>query len=383
MYRRLELSSASKLEFACVAYACTYVRTTVHLFLLQFASFFARLGSAQNRVSQMPLLGLFLLLFSPACAFVPQLTGQHRYHPPARCPSSSSRLHLIPLSDFGNQCTFLSSSSQAYRTCFDESGSIQVDEGTVPYVLGIAEEDDLPDIARLTIDAFGDVAITLGGDLNGFERLLLTPGVALFNGYTGYAAYTEVLSGLRSRMKDKLENVDLASPLAAKDDVGDMTEEDSAQLAANSSLILALGRPKPEGESGTIEAIATVELRLQPTDAKIPFSQPWVDSLERRAAKALGVDGPARDDTLQPYLSNLCVAESARGRRIGKALVRCLERIASDTWGYERIYLHVDLENAAAYNLYKSEGYEDVGFRWDVPWAGGASDIGYFVKKLQ
>ena len=330
----------------------------------------------------MPLLGLFLLLLSPVRAFVPQLTGQRRYHPPARCPSSS-RLHLIPLSDFGSQCTFLSSSSQAYRTCFDENGCIQVDEGTVPYVLGIAEEDDLPDIARLTIDAFGDLAITLGGDLSGFELALLTPGVALWNGYTGYAAYTEVLSGLRSRMKDKLEEVDLASPLAAKDDVGDMSEEDSAQLAANSSLILALGRPKPEGESGTIEVIATVELRLQPTDAKIPFSQPWVDSLERRAAKALGVDGPARDDTLQPYLSNLCVAESTRGRRIGKALVRCLERIASDTWGYERMYLHVDLENAAAYNLYKSEGYQDVGFRWNVPWAGGASDIGYYVKKLQ
>ena len=291
-----------------------------------------------------------------------------------------SRLNLVPLSDFGDQCSFLSS-PQSYRTCFDDSGSIQVDEGTVPYVLGVSEEDDLPDVARLTIDAFGDVAITLGGDLNGLERALLSPGVALWNGYTGYAAYTEVLSGLRSRMKDKLHKVDLASPLVANGDV-DMSEEGAEELAANSSLILALGRPKREGESGTIEAIATVELRLQPTDAKIPFSQPWLDSLERRAAKALGVDGPIRDDKLQPYLSNLCVAESARGRRIGKALVRCLETIAKD-WGYDKIYLHVDLENAAAYHLYKGEGYRDVGFRWNVPWAGGASDIDYYVKTLQ
>ena len=328
-------------------------------------------GSITTSLVPLVVALVWLCYSLPTDAFVPQQTSR----------PSSSQLSLVPLSDFGDQCTFLSS-PQSHRTCFDEKGFIQVDEGTVPYVLGIAEEDDLPDISRLTIDAFGDVAITLGGDLNGLERALLTPGVALWNGYTGYAAYTEVLSGLRSRMKDKLHKVDLASPLSANDD-GDLSEEDAEELAANSSLILALGRPKPEGESGTIEAIATVELRLQPTDAKIPFSQPWLDSLERRAAKALGVDGSTRNDKLQPYLSNLCVAESARGRRIGKALVRCLEKIAKDTWGYDQIYLHVDLENAAAYNLYKSEGYQDVGFRWNVPWAGGASDIGYFVKKLQ
>jgi ribosomal protein S18 acetylase RimI-like enzyme len=247
--------------------------------------------------------------------------------------------------------------------------------------LAIAEEDDLPDVSRLTIDAFGDIAVSLSSDLNNLERAILSPGVALWNGYTGYVAYTEVLSGLRTRMKDKLHKVDL-SPPPVKDHV---SEEESEAVAARSSLILALARSKAESDDsgGTIDVIATVELRLQPTDAKIPFSQPWLDSIERKAAKALGIKTRTRDEKLQPYLSNLCVAESARGRRIGKALVRCVEQIASDTWGYDKIYLHVDLENVAALNLYKSEGYEDVGLRWNVPWAGGASDIGYFVKKLK
>ena len=288
----------------------------------------------------------------------------------------------MPLKEFETECTFLSS-SQSYRTCFDEIGRLQTDdEGEEPYILGIAQEDDLPDVSRLTIDAFGDLAISLGSDLNNLEKALLTPGVALWNGYTGYVAYTEVLSGLRSRMKDKLKKVDLAPPNLSHASILD-NDDTAEKIAARSSLILALGRPKSKDEGGTIDTIATVELRLQPTDAKIPFSQPWLDSIERKAAKALGINVPPRDDELQPYLSNLCVAESARGRRIGTALVRCVEKIAYDNWVYDKVYLHVDLENAGALNLYKKEGYEDVGFRWTVPWAGGAADIGYFVKQLR
>ena len=47
------------------------------------------------------------------------------------------------------------------------------------------------------------------------------------------------------------------------------------------------------------------------------------------------------------------------------------------------MYLHVDVENETALGLYKSEGYGDVGLRWNPFWAGNASDIGYYVKKLQ
>ena len=49
---------------------------------------------------------------------------------------------------------------------------------------------------------------------------------------------------------------------------------------------------------------------------------------------------------------------------------------------FEKIYLHVDLENVAALNLYKSEGYVEVGSRWNPFWAGQAAEIGYYDKQL-
>ena len=74
--------------------------------------------------------------------------------------------------------------------------------------------------------------------------------------------------------------------------------------------------------------------------------------------------------------------ESARGRGIGKALLRCVESLAKDTWKYNRLYLHVDPKNVPAYDLYTKEGYVDVGFRWDPVWAGRAVDIAYVFKDL-
>lgn len=104
--------------------------------------------------------------------------------------------------------------------------------------------------------------------------------------------------------------------------------------------------------------------------------------MERRLASSIGLgEGLARD--LQPYLSNLCVQENYRGKGIGKVLVRCVENIAQTTWGCNRMYLHVDEDNVAAVSLYKGEAYRDVGHRWNPIWAGGASDIGYYVKTLR
>ena len=157
------------------------------------------------------------------------------------------------------------------------------------------------------------------------------------------------------------------------------------KIAETSSLILALARKNENSSLGGIDVLATVELRLQPTDAKIPFSYPWLDTLERNIAKHFFSNQPIDDNgihQLQPYLSNLCVAENARGRRIGKALVRCVESIAKNSWGFSKLYLHVDLQNVAAYSLYKKEGYQDVGSRWNPFWAGSAADIDYFVKPL-
>jgi len=118
-------------------------------------------------------------------------------------------------------------------------------------------------------------------------------------------------------------------------------------------------------------------------DAKIPFSLPWLDTIERRLAAYFGsgVD-QTQDHVLQPYLSDLCVDERYRGKGIGRALIRCVADIAKTTWKASRLYLHVDPDNEAAFKLYRDESYKDVGLRWKPFWAGGSAEIGYFVKRL-
>ena len=56
--------------------------------------------------------------------------------------------------------------------------------------------------------------------------------------------------------------------------------------------------------------------------------------------------------------------------------------MAQDKWGYSHLYLHVDPTNDVARGLYETEGYVDVGRRWNVMCAGGASGISYYVKRL-
>jgi GNAT superfamily N-acetyltransferase len=111
-----------------------------------------------------------------------------------------------------------------------------------------------------------------------------------------------------------------------------------------------------------------MQLFFKPCDAKIPFSLPWLDRIERRIAATVGIGADSGD--LQPYLSNLCVDENFRGKKIGRALVRCVEDVAKTSWGMSRIYLHVDEENIAALSLYCSEGkstLQCVGFALGQP----------------
>ena len=59
---------------------------------------------------------------------------------------------------------------------------------------------------------------------------------------------------------------------------------------------------------------------------------------------------------------NLCVAPGARGRGIGRALMRALETLLAGQ-GAERLTLEVRASNAPAVGLYTALGYAKVGLR--------------------
>jgi ribosomal protein S18 acetylase RimI-like enzyme len=284
-------------------------------------------------------------------------------------PTRSAILQLAPIIRYKQDMTFLSESDD-YRCCIGQDGRFA--DG---YELSVIEEEDLPDLARFVVSAFGADAISFSQDLNAMERLIVSPVAGLLNGYSGLMAFVEVLSGTKQRAANRLKRMDILAPK-----VQGLELEERIYVAARDSLVLAIGK-EHVGNDALTDIIATIELRLQPCDAKIPFSLPWLDSVERKLGLIIGLgDGVGKD--LQPYLSNLCVDERYRGRGIGRALVRCVENVAM-SWGYSRMYLHVDTDNKSAFYLYKSEGYRDVGHRWNPFWAGSSADIGYFVKTLE
>ena len=291
-----------------------------------------------------------------------------------------------------------------------------------PYRLYLATDvDDLPGITKLTLDVFDATAITLSStnDWSALEQVLVgavvEPAVGMYNAYAQAVGYTEVLSGLRKRMRNRIsdnnngggEYYDWLAPLVVPESSSNGSTKETSTLediAARSSLILALARPANDSSGEDMEVVASVELRLQVTDGKIPFSQPWLDKVERKLARLIPF---AKDDTppvatngnksvdegiqvsngsknppLRPYLCNLCVSESLRSLGIGRSLCRLVESVARDKWGYSHMYLHVDPSNDAARGLYQKEGYKDVGRRWNAIWAGGANEISYYVKKL-
>lgn len=314
-----------------------------------------------------------MMLFDTSGAFIlPSQIKQIR--DPGTSAQDQYALNLVPLDRFSSALSFFSGPAVT-RCCLDKEGKLLGDDDDATFTLCLVQEKDLPDVSKFIVGTFGADVISISSDLNSFERALVQPSILALNAYSGMVAYAEVFSGLTSRTKDRIVSPDVAPPPLTGKSRAEKLDE-----AQRHSIVLALARTSNDWH---VDVIASVELRLQPCDAKIPFSLPWVDKVERRLASLVGF-GPGEDaKDLQPYLSNLCVSENYRGRKIGKALVRCLEDIVTTAWGYNRMYLHVDLDNKPALNLYQNEGYNDVGRRWNPVWAGKAAEIGYFVKTMK
>ena len=348
---------------------------------------------------------LFLLLPPPpAFGFVNVniVTRRQQCHHRFHSDDIFMPLRLIPLTNFVDSISFFSE-PEDYRCCVDGEGyfrkisppsssiiSERTRNNSERYELGLIEEEELPELCNFVVTTFGADAIQLSKDMNSFERMIMNPAAQFLNGYSGLVAFAEVFSGTRQRLADRFHEDPSKIEISAPDFAG-MTREERIRKAERDSLILVLARRTTSGTDGgggrdsnaSLDVIASIELRLQPCDAKIPFSIPWFDRLERRVGSYIGLGNvEVGSNDLQPYLSNLCVDENFRGQKIGRGLVRCVENIAKTCWGFSRIYLHVDEDNLAALNLYKSEGYRDVGHRWNPFWSGRSSDIGYYVKSL-
>jgi ribosomal protein S18 acetylase RimI-like enzyme len=323
--------------------------------------------------------------------------------PVSRQNKASGPLHLIPISNFRNELSFFSPSTDGRRntsSCIDENGEYRTTAAATDddaesssgakeqvYQICLAEKDDLPAVARFVVTTFGAEAIQLSRDLTTFEQMLIKPAVTFMNGYSFVATVVEVLAGLNQRLKYRTETgMDVSPPK-----LQGLSLEKQTEMASKSSLLIVLAKPNPES-TWLVDIIASVELKLEISDAKIPFSLFWMDRAERLLGSLVGAPSKNKDNRggrhastpgqLQPYLSSLCVDNAHRGKGLGRSLVRCVESIARESWGYSNLYLHVDAENKAAFDLYKSEGYQDVGLRWDPFWAGDSTKIGYFVKNL-
>ena len=275
-----------------------------------------------------------------------------------------TRIGLIPLESL----------SPGLAECSDEYQIPTQDENDEQLAFYLPEQDDLDELTTFIVESFGADAIVLSSDMNAVERMLAQPFAGVLNGYAGLAAYAEVLGGLNQRLRSRLSHPSLDPPeLLSSDSLAEQIK-----VASRSALVLVVAKVNSS------EIVGAVELRLEITDGKIPFSLPSLDRLERSIARFAFRPSRTTSASLQPYLSTLCVAPEYRQRGIGRALVLCLECLTRVCWKpYSRVYLHVDPDNTAAVQLYEKVGYGPVrDIRWNPFWAGPAADILYFVKDL-
>ena len=94
------------------------------------------------------------------------------------------------------------------------------------------------------------------------------------------------------------------------------------------------------------KVVGVVEVCLEAPDGKLA------------PAVAMRVPWRAMKDYHEPYLCNLCVDNDYRRQGLGLVLCQLAEQIVVKYWLKTVMYLHVEVSNIAAQNLYSKMGYE-------------------------
>ena len=286
-------------------------------------------------------------------------------------------LGLVPIS----QLTF---AAEEIHPWSDLQVSPKNDDSDNPFQLCIAEPHDLPALCFFLLKCFGADTISTKHMTN-FEE---TSGVAFlirgFNKFASVFLFAEVLWGLQLRQRQRGRNLDPPS-------LQGLSYDERVETAMQASLLLVVARNhKTKWAVWQPEIIAAVELQLQPSDGKQPYSWPWLDTLERNIVAQEWLQnllGYPKDCPLQPYLGSLCVDQEYRNQSLGRTLVTCVEDIASQ-WNYSEMYLHVEMDNPAARRLYESKGYRKADAEGVTRWAPTTKGIqtsttsNYMVKNL-
>jgi len=111
-----------------------------------------------------------------------------------------------------------------------------------------------------------------------------------------------------------------------------------------------------DAEPGAREIIASATLQVCVPDA--PFPPPFPTSRPYRS-----------------YLANMAVAPEARRSGVATKVIAYSERLTK-MWGFDEMWLHVNIDNPGAQKLYEGMGYERVG---EDPW--WYLDRRYLMKK--
>jgi len=119
------------------------------------------------------------------------------------------------------------------------------------------------------------------------------------------------------------------------------------------------------------ELVGLIEVSMQPQSGQTAPPFPVPAFLKRLSIRPLF-----------PYISNLVIADKERRKGYAKRLVRACEQQARG-WGYDRCYLHVDLDYPPAAALYEGMGYGVV--REDPSWMKTVNGVAlrYMSKALK